>query len=181
MKGETRIAAPPRVSSSAARRERRSSVSVRPPSAMPMNSPSGFSARRIWISAPGRSLTQCRLRAETIRDDAERCGDRGGRRTGADHIADAGGQVWIDAQGCFNDAALRAEVQHAVKAAGNRGETLRNVFRRRFFQERVVIERPGGAGPAQAMQPPVENPRGAVWDDGLDWGGGSWAGHLRIM
>ena len=34
------------------------SVNVEPPSIAPINRPSGFSALRIWISAPGRSLVQ---------------------------------------------------------------------------------------------------------------------------
>ena len=48
----------------------RSSVSVSPPSIAASNSPSGLSARRIWISAPGRSLTNCSASADTTRSSA---------------------------------------------------------------------------------------------------------------
>jgi hypothetical protein len=65
--GETRGKAPPVTSSSAASRHWRSSVRVAPPNRAPTNRPSGFRARRIWISAPTRSLVQCRARVETAR------------------------------------------------------------------------------------------------------------------
>ena len=65
--GATRRPAPPDSSASAATSAWRSSVRVAPPNTAAMNSPSGFSARRIWISVPGRSLTQCRARLETTR------------------------------------------------------------------------------------------------------------------
>ena len=42
-------------------------MSVSPPSSAARNSPSGLSARRIWTSAPGRSLTNCSASAETTR------------------------------------------------------------------------------------------------------------------
>ena len=46
-----------------------------PPSSAARNRPSGLSARRIWMSAPGRSLTNCSASAETTRSsDASRNG-----------------------------------------------------------------------------------------------------------
>ena len=61
--GRRRRAAPARPSISAAR----SSVSVAPPRIAPRKRPSGFSAWRIWISAPTRSLVQCSASDETTR------------------------------------------------------------------------------------------------------------------
>src|SRR5947209_3609889 len=67
MNGATRGETPPSISDSAAAKDSRSSVSVSPPSSAASNSPSGFSARRIWISAPGRSFANCSASAETTR------------------------------------------------------------------------------------------------------------------
>jgi hypothetical protein len=77
-KGETRNDAPPLTSSSACSRAWRSSVRVAPPKIAPMNRPSGFRARRIWIRAPTRSLVQCRDRVETARS---RVSSPNGRRS----------------------------------------------------------------------------------------------------
>ena len=64
--GATRGLAPPSSSSSAASSAVRSSISVLPPSRAARNSPSGFKARRICTSVPGRSLTRC---SDEARDD----------------------------------------------------------------------------------------------------------------
>ena len=66
-KGATRGEAPPLISASAASQASRSSCIVAPPSSEASSSPSGFKARRICTSAPGRSLTSCSDRPETTR------------------------------------------------------------------------------------------------------------------
>ena len=58
-KGATRGLSPPSTASSASASDWRNSFSVSPPSITASSRPSGFSARRSWVSAPGRSLTQC--------------------------------------------------------------------------------------------------------------------------
>ena len=45
----------------------RSSLKLSPPISAANSKPSGLSARRIWISVPGRSLTNCSASAETTR------------------------------------------------------------------------------------------------------------------
>ena len=45
----------------------RNSVRLSPPIIAASNRPSGLSARRIWISVPGRSLTNCSAKADTTR------------------------------------------------------------------------------------------------------------------
>ena len=65
--GETRGLRPPSISLSAAASAWRSCHSVPPPSMAPRNSPSGFRMRPIWISVPGRSLTQCSAMALSTR------------------------------------------------------------------------------------------------------------------
>ena len=59
--------APPWSSVSAASRLSLSSASVPPPGMAPRNSPSGRSARLIWISVPGKSLASCSDSSETAR------------------------------------------------------------------------------------------------------------------
>ena len=63
----TRGEMPPSTSASAAAKAWRSSVNVSPPASAASKSPSGLSARRIWMSVPGRSLTNCRARPDTTR------------------------------------------------------------------------------------------------------------------
>ena len=71
---------------SAARSARRSRGRLPAPRKAARNRPSGRSARRIWISAPGRSLTVSSAPAETIRsNDAAREGEAILVRVGAGH------------------------------------------------------------------------------------------------
>ena len=65
--GETRGAAPPVSTASASVKACRSSPSVPSAGRLASSNPSGRSARRNWISAPGRSLTQCSDRLATTR------------------------------------------------------------------------------------------------------------------
>ena len=65
--GEVCGLVPPVVSASASRNARRNSINVSPPSIAARNRPSGFKARRICTSAPGRSLTQCSARPDRTR------------------------------------------------------------------------------------------------------------------
>src|SRR5215831_10668031 len=66
-KGTTRGEMPSSISASAAAKAWRNSVSVSPPASAASNSPSGLSARRIWTSVPGRSLTNWSASADTTR------------------------------------------------------------------------------------------------------------------
>src|SRR5215471_7997010 len=66
-KGTTRGEMPSSISASAAAKAWRNSVSVSPPASAASNSPSGLSARRIWMSVPGRSLTNWSASADTTR------------------------------------------------------------------------------------------------------------------
>src|SRR6516164_369595 len=65
--GTTRGEMPSSISASAAAKAWRNSVSVSPPASAASNSPSGLSARRIWMSVPGRSLTNWSASADTTR------------------------------------------------------------------------------------------------------------------
>lgn len=57
---------PPSRSTSASCKDVLSSNRVSPPNSAPRKTPSGCNASLIWTSAPGRSLTQWRLRHDTI-------------------------------------------------------------------------------------------------------------------
>src|SRR5205085_567133 len=74
--GATRGDTPPSSSASAAAKHCRSSLSVSPPIIAASNSPSGFNARRICASTPGRSLTNCNASADTTRSNASCCNGR---------------------------------------------------------------------------------------------------------
>ena len=65
--GATRGDTPPSISASAAANACAQLGEASPPISAARNRPSGLSARRIWISAPGRSLTNCSASADTTR------------------------------------------------------------------------------------------------------------------
>ena len=96
-KGATRGETPPSISASAAANDWRNSVSVSPPSKARKEQPSGFSARRICISVPGKSLTNCSASAETTRSSEPSANGRrsSSRQSAAFHRARLARQ-WID-------------------------------------------------------------------------------------
>lgn len=64
--GETWGEIPPSRSTSASWRDVLSSKSVSPPNRAPRKTPSGCKASLICTRTPGKSLTQCKLRQDTI-------------------------------------------------------------------------------------------------------------------
>ena len=131
---------------------------VSPPSSAARNSPSGFSARRIWISVPGRSLTNCSASADTTRSSEP-------ARTAAllvvgaiaigeaiTHDADAG-------QRAAHRIARRAEIGRALELAQHRGEPLGHVLGDAVEQKRRRPELAARARRA-AQQRAVEDERG---------------------
>ena len=87
-KGETRGPAPPSASSSAVRSVSRNSARVRPPSMAAMKSPSGRSARAIWIKRARQVVDP--MQAEIARHQVEAVGrERQKLLVGRDRVAAA--------------------------------------------------------------------------------------------
>ena len=133
LNGATRGDTPPSHSASAAAKDCRSSVSVSPPIIAASNSPSGFSARRICASTPGRSLTNCSASADTARSS-----DSGASASGSDSRSGSATGVSRStrpASALRELLALGADVGRRLELPEHRVQPLRHIFGDAIEQE----------------------------------------------
>ena len=131
--------------------------------------PSGFRARRIWRSVPGRSFTRCRERPETTRSrEASAKGSASSSAWQAGAVAlgqQAGGGLYVrdrldpgqPAQPPADEAMVGAEARGLGKAPVDGAEALHQVVGHACQQEVVRVGAGRCAVAARHQQAPVED------------------------
>ena len=141
-------------SASAASRLSRSSASVPAPAMAPRKSPSGLSARRIWISMPGMSFSSCSDSSDTARSMLSGSSGTWPGAATMPRLAAEEGRVGLDADGLVRLAGGEHRVaarpvsrRTAPQPSGNRRSTVASRSARSSAARAIRKSAPGDGAP----------------------------------